>query len=165
MADFSKHERTLSGSLLFELMHSILDRGASFRFKAKGGSMAPFIKSGDVLTVAGLQDKGPRIGDVAVVINSVNGAVLVHRIIATTSDGVLVKGDNCHQPDGVFKRDAVIGIVQVVERGAKKVHYGGGAARLPIAVVSRSGLLNKLILPLLRKVKRRSASPAELESV
>lgn len=156
MADLSKHELKLSGSSLSELMHSILDRGASFRFKAKGESMAPFIKSGDILTVAGLQDKIPRIGDVAVVVNPANGSVLVHRVIGTTSDGVMVKGDNCHRIDGVFRRDAVIGIVRAVERGAKKVYYGGGAARLPIAIVSRSGLLNKLILPLARKVKRRS---------
>lgn len=155
MADFSKHELKLSGSSLSELMHSILNRGASFRFKAKGESMAPFIKSADILTVVGLQDKIPRIGDVAVVINPANGSVLIHRVIGTTAGGVMVKGDNCHQIDGLFKREAVIGIVRVVERGGRKVYYGGGAARLPIAVVSRSGLLNKLILPLARKVKRR----------
>ena len=42
-------ELSLSGQALLELTQTVLARGALFRFCAKGLSMYPFIKDGDLI--------------------------------------------------------------------------------------------------------------------
>ena len=43
---------SLSGEALIELMRAVLARGLPFRFAARGFSMAPFIRDGDVISVS-----------------------------------------------------------------------------------------------------------------
>ncbi len=63
---FSKKggELKLSGPDLIELLQAVLDKGVPFRFRAKGFSMTPFIKDGDVITIFPLEGSRPRLGDI-----------------------------------------------------------------------------------------------------
>jgi signal peptidase I len=153
MANTTKIEITLSGSALSGLMQSILCRGASFRFQAKGHSMAPFIRHGDIITVAKVKGDDVQVGDVVAVHNLFNHSVIVHRVILVRENGVLLKGDNCISADGIFSYEAILGMVIRAERGNKQVRFCKGPAKKLIALASASGTLNA-VLPLFRKLKK-----------
>lgn len=147
-----KPELKLSGSALADLMHSIVSTGAAFRFQAKGFSMSPFIRDKDIITISQVHKSKLRTGDVAAVVNPINGSVIVHRIVAETKEGILLKGDNCDTPDGIFTDDAIIGLVTAVERRGKNRGHSSIFSNRMIAFLSRTRLLN-VSLPLLRKLK------------
>lgn len=158
MTETAEPKLKLSGSSLTGLLEAVLARGASFRFQARGYSMAPFIRDGDILTVAPIAAEARRIGVVVAVVNPARGSLIVHRIVARRGEGraetaFLVKGDNCRHSDGAFPADSIIGVIASVERRQKKAWFAGGPEKILIAFLSRTGLLNTLVLPALRKIK------------
>lgn len=153
MTEIAGAELKLSGSGLSNLMQSVLRRGASFRFRASGFSMTPFIRDKDVLTVSSNLRHDTEVGDVVAAVSPVTGRVIVHRVVRSTSRGVLIKGDNCGRPDGLFARNTIAGVITSVERNGKKVRVGCGFGKKIIALLSGTGLLNWLILPVLRTVR------------
>ncbi|MDT8390371.1 MAG: signal peptidase I [Lentisphaeria bacterium] len=140
----------LSPAHLAGLMRAVLEKGAKFRFTANGESMAPFIRNGDIIVVSPVPERGVRNGDVVVFRNAADG-VMVHRIVRRRGGKVLLKGDNNPRRDGIFSEGNIIGVVTTVERGGRKIWHGGQG----VAWLSASGLLNRLILPALRFVKRQ----------
>ncbi len=140
---------SLSGSGLLDLMAATLERGASFRFTARGCSMDPFMRDGDVLLVGPLRRK-PELGRVVAVRDSVSGRLVVHRVVARTRGGVLVRGDGAGRADGEATPGDVLGVVGGVERRGRRVHLGQGPERVPIALLSRAGLL----VPLVARARR-----------
>jgi hypothetical protein len=134
----------LSGGGLLELMRATLGRGVYFRFTARGFSMDPFIRDGDVLTVAPVRRR-PGLGRVFAVHDPVTGRVVVHRVVARPFGGVLVRGDGVGQADGLAEPGDVLGLVVAVERRGRRIRLGCGPERLLLAVVSRVGLLAPLV--------------------
>ena len=134
----------LSGAGLRTLMGAALARGASLRFTARGGSMDPFVRDGDVLTV-GVADRRPEVGDIVAACDPVTGRLLVHRVVAHAAGGVLVRGDGAGQTDGVFGPADVLGTVVSVERLGRVVRLGRGPERRVIALLSRAGWLRPLV--------------------
>lgn len=134
-------------------MRSVLERDSWFRFRAKGFSMSPFIRDRDILTISRSLSGKPSTGDVAAVFDQATGRTIVHRIVGRTAAGVMLKGDNCYEPDGLFADSAVLGVIVAVERGGKKVWFGGGPEKRLIAILSRNRIQNVFFLPLLRKIK------------
>ena len=57
-------ELFLTGPVFIELLQATLAEGAPFTFRARGSSMHPFIKDGDVITVSPLGEDSPGLGDV-----------------------------------------------------------------------------------------------------
>ena len=125
--------------------------------------MSPFIRDGDVITIAPVlpPDRNPHVsipsflsvGNVAEARNSYIGQVVafvaapsrrlvVHRIIGRRESGFLIQGDNLSGPvaDTVRPVD-ILGRVVRIERGRKRVWLGLGPERYAIAVLSRAGLL------------------------
>ena len=153
-------ELSLSGESLLGLLEAVLAKGVPFRFRARGFSMSPLIKDGDVLTVAPRGEARLRPGDTVAFINPLNGKPAVHRIIRLDRGSVVVKGDNVAEPDGLVPERDVLGIVTSVERRGKKVRFGLGAEGRLIAFFSSRGLFR---LPLsaakrvFRPVPRRRA--------
>lgn len=130
----------LSGAVLRELTRATLERGKPFRFCAHGYSMSPFIRDGDVLTIAPLTI-APRIGDVVAFVSSPHDRLIVHRIIAATRDGFLIKGDNVSEPDGVMPREQLLGRVARVERDGRARRGGLRIERAAIAWLSKRNVL------------------------
>ena len=125
--------------------------------------MSPFIRDGDVVTVAPLRplDRSPHartpsspsaanvteardcgIGQIVAFVSALSRRLFVHRIIGRRESGFLIKGDNLSGPlaDTVRPED-ILGRVVRIERGRKRVWLGLGPERHAIAVLSRSGLL------------------------
>lgn len=140
----------MPGAAFAGLMEAVLDKGARFRFAAAGCSMSPFIRDGDVVTVAPLR---VRTGDVVAFMSPENGKLTVHRVVHAAADGYLVKGDNAPVPDGRVSRASIIGRVVRVEHCGRQVHLGLGVERIAIAFLSRRGWLLPVVVPLWRMLR------------
>ena len=104
--------------------------------------MAPFIRDGDVITVAPFKDKVPRIGEVLAFIHPETGKLVVHRTVARYGDAFLMQGDNVgEQSDGLVPVKNLQGRVTRIERNGKAVFLGLGVERYLIAWLSRVRLL------------------------
>ena len=130
--------------------------------------MSPFIKDGDVITIApvrpsqrdphaptpsshppgevpGLRTCG--IGQVVAFVTPVNQRLVVHRIIGRHESRFLIQGDNLHGlVADMIHRDDILGRVVRIERGRRRVWLGLGPERYAIAVLSRAGLLLPILL-------------------
>jgi hypothetical protein len=134
----------LSGAGLLALMGAAMERGASFRFTARGFSMDPFVRDGDVLTVAAVSAR-PGLGRVVAVRAPATGRLVVHRVVAHVPGGVLVRGDAAGRADGVVGPKDVLGVVVAVERRGRRVRLGCGPERVVLSILSRAGSLAPLV--------------------
>lgn len=132
-----EEELSLSPEAVAALAEGLFAKGAVFRFQAGGYSMHPWVRNGDVLTLAPLTPEGPDIGDVAVVLVPESGQLLAHRIIARRGNDCLFKGDRLKQADGIFPICELIGRVSKVHRNGKRVRFGLGPEKRLLAWISR----------------------------
>jgi hypothetical protein len=138
-------ELSLSGQGLLELMRAVLAKGRLFRFCARGWSMAPFIRDGDMITVAPLSNKPPRIGEVIAFVHPQSGKLVVHRAVGVNEKGLLIQGDSVQGgSDGIVPYPLLLGTVTRIERNGKRVWIGLGMERYLIAWLSRTGMLKPL---------------------
>jgi signal peptidase I len=123
----------LNGTEFHALAGQILGSGHRVRFQASGGSMQPFIQSGDILVVAPLAGTRIKCGDVLLV-EAGEGRLLVHRVVKTgRRNGIsvyLIKSDTCALPDGWFRSENILGRVEVVERGGQQIRLSSGAQQM-----------------------------------
>ncbi len=137
-------ELRLSGQALLELMRAVLARGLPFRFCARGWSMTPFIRDGDVLTVSPLQ-QSPGLGEVVAFVRPGIEKLVVHRVVARHGAASLVQGDaESEYADRLVLRGNLLGRVIRVERNGRNVWLGLGPERVVIAWLSRLGQLTPL---------------------
>ena len=158
---------SLSGTALVELMTAVLDKGRSFRFLAKGFSMVPFIKDGDVITIAPFLGRKPRVGEVVAFISPQKKGLAVHRIIGKSESKYVLQGDNVPERDGMIPAHEILGYVERVERQGRAVNLGLGPERRVIAALNRRGWLYPLryaAWKLLRPVRKRLHRRARHES-
>jgi phage repressor protein C with HTH and peptisase S24 domain len=136
---------TLSGESLTDILRAVLGQGKPFRFRARGLSMSPFIRDGDVVTIRPLGRTRPRTGDIAAFLYPGTDKVAVHRIVREKSGRYSLKGDNAPGIDGSLPLDRILGKVTRVERDGAKVALGGRVGAAAIASLSRSGLLARAV--------------------
>ena len=127
-----------------ELLREAMSRGVSLRFAAAGTSMDPFIKDGDVVTVAPLPARLVP-GDIVAAVSPANGLVIVHRIVSLNEDEALLKGDNLSAADGTAAGAAQLGRVARVERDGRTVVLGIERGNGLIAWLSRWNLLRVFV--------------------
>ncbi len=143
-------ELALSGTALLELLQAVLARGAPFRFRATGASMFPFIRDGDVVTVAPLQGTRPLCGEVVACIPPGQERLVIHRVVGRRGNSYLVQGDATSDVDGSVQELDILGRVMRIERRGAGVRLGLGPERCIIAILVRSGLFTRVIFPLER---------------
>ena len=143
----TKEGKSLSGKDFVTLFQAVLDKETPFRFAAKGFSMSPFIKDGDIITVYPLGTKQPRVGDVVAFWGTSTEKLMTHRLIEKRGDFLLFKGDLNSEPDGWITREELLGIVKRVERNGQKKYLGLGKERILIAWLTRKNVF----FPLLEK--------------
>jgi phage repressor protein C with HTH and peptisase S24 domain len=122
----------------------VLARGVPFRFEARGYSMAPFIRNGDVVTISPLRGRRARFGDVVAFANSTDGLV-VHRVVARGPGRYEIRADNPGGADDIVPATSVFGAVTRVERFGHSVRLGLGPERTLVGVLVRLGLLQRLV--------------------
>ena len=99
-------ELHLSNQGQLELLRGMRERGASLRTPVHGWSMTPFIRDGDVVTIAPIGPVAPRLGDVLAVELAHGSLLVIHRVVRRVDRGWLLRGDNATAPDGVVPRGA-----------------------------------------------------------
>jgi signal peptidase I len=140
--DHKAGDLNLSNDALLSLMRAVLEKGLPFRFRARGWSMSPFIKDGDVITVCPLMDRQPGLGDVIAFTHPVKNRIIVHRVIGKDGAGLKIHGDSVEDnSDEIIPPENLLGKVTEVNRDGKKVWLGLGMERQIIAWLSRLGLL------------------------
>ncbi|MBI2440282.1 MAG: S24/S26 family peptidase [Lentisphaerae bacterium] len=125
-----------------DLLSATLERNLPCRFRARGFSMAPVIRDGDVIMVCPITSRPPQLGDVIAFRHPATQALRVHRIIASRRDGYLLRGDSAQQADGLIRAEQVLGLVTQVEHNGARKRFGFGRERLLLALLSRLGLLS-----------------------
>jgi signal peptidase I len=125
-------------------MAAVLDKGTPFRFQAAGFSMTPFIRNGDVITIAPGAFR-VRFGDVVAFDLPPSGKLVVHRIVGRSRDGFIIKGDNSPSFDVGVPGSRILGRVARVERRGKRVRLGSGVERFAVAFLSRHGWLRPIV--------------------
>ena len=138
-------ELPLSGQALLDLMRDVLARGVPFRFRARGWSMAPFIKDGDVITVSPFQGRRPGLGEVVAFVRPGENKLVVHRIVRQDETNLYIQGDNSpDHVDEVIPGENLLGRVRRIERNGRRIWLGLGPERSVIAWLSHG----KRLVPL-----------------
>lgn len=120
------------------------------RIRAKGGSMGPFIRNHDIITIATLTQSKLKLGEIVAFTNSKNEnnfRLSMHRVVQLLdNENYLIKGDNTSKyPDGIVSRNQILGKVIKIERNNRIVQFGLGVERGFIAILSHHNLLVPLI--------------------
>jgi signal peptidase I len=140
-----KDELPLSGEALIELITAVHEKGASFKFRAKGFSMSPFVKCGDIITISPTKKSAVGRGDIVAFVHPESGKPIVHRVIRKESAAFRIRGDSLHIDDGLIPESAILGKVAKIERDGQKVYLGLGVERYIIAFFSERSQLRSLI--------------------
>lgn len=149
---------TLSGKDFCKLVElTCADKTISMiKVKGHGVSMTPFIKNGSTLTIRLLKEKDSiKVGDIGAVLNKSKENIIIHRIIGKKKDFYQIKGDNCSKDDGWFKKDRILGIVSRTQYESKEKIYDNSRYNLTIAFLSKTRVLNTIVLPLGRLIKNK----------
>ncbi len=130
-----------------ELLRAMNDRGVPLRTTVCGFSMHPFIRDQDVLTIAPIPPRLPRVGEVVAFTHPASGRLVIHRITAKKDARWLLKGDNIPKTDGLVEPRYILGRVVRVERQGHDVRLGfqAGATSCLIARLSLHNLLSPIL--------------------
>jgi hypothetical protein len=111
----------IASPLFIPLARKLLAEGRSIRFAARGTSMSPFVRDGDLLTVEPARANNLRIGDIVLFLTSADKLV-AHRLHggAASPEGqrLLVRGDNQIESD-LIEPAQVLGRAIDVRRGSR----------------------------------------------
>jgi signal peptidase I len=114
------------------LSSEVLGSGKRLRFRAKGGSMHPFIRNGDLLVVEPAGGSAVRLGEVAFY-RTENGGIAAHRVVGKRGRGgrefLATKGDAVRGTSHAVASSEVLGRVVAIEREGTEVRLDGGRAR------------------------------------
>lgn len=147
----------LSGGSLAGLMGAVLKKGRPFRFEARGESMFPAVRDGDILTVAPLAGRLPRPGDIVAFVHPETGGLLVHRVVAAEAGRFVLKGDNALGADPAVGLEAIMGLVVGLERRGRSRRPGPPFLAAAAARLSRTSWYTRLVRRLRRTFGRPDA--------
>jgi signal peptidase I len=152
---FSKKKASqlsITGPALVELLRAVLAKGASFRFQAKGFSMSPFIRDGDIVTLASTAGVGPCLGDIVAFVRLDTERLVIHRVVRKKKHAFSIMGDYSNEPDSLVSNKNILGRVVKVERNGETISFGLGREKILIAFLTRNGLFLRFMLPAWRLI-------------
>ncbi len=133
------------------IAQEVLGRERILRFKAKGGSMSPFIRNGDVVEV--VPSKGKiNLGDI-ILYHSSYGNPVVHRVIQRNKESIITKGDSVPNSDQPILSKQVLGRVVVVEKNGWRMRLDSPVGRLLNILLTTISPFSSLIYPSLKFIK------------
>ena len=102
------------------LIADLLGRGIDVRVRVSGTSMAPFLQSGDIVTLHRIRPEDVAIGDI-VLCAADDGRPVLHRVLRSWrgAEGeryIQTRGDSCLKLDIPISEAQVLGKVKWVER-------------------------------------------------
>lgn len=166
-------EIDLSSEQFLDLAAEILNQGRNLRFRARGVSMRPFIRDGDLLEIRLLPSQAIRRGDI-LLYRTTSARSLVHRVTRVRSQGgtrqFLLHGDAVLQADGWVEPGQVLGRVERVEREGERLKVEGKYVSKPAKVIVLDTLPQRLlavglatILPLYKRIYHGLNKPRRIK--
>ncbi len=136
-------------------MTAVLEKGGRLGFRARGTSMVPLVRDGDILTIAPLANRRPRLGDVVAFSYPAKRGpnLVVHRVVGFTRPATVLQGDGNGCTPEIISSEYILGQLVKVERDGRRVRLGLGPERRFIAWLSRTRLLWTLVWPVWRHVR------------
>ncbi len=103
-------------------------------------SMTPTFVPGDLLTIVPYEGRTIRVGDVVVFPNQDDTGYVTHRVIKSTPEGVITRGDNVRNPVDPYllRPEEIVGFVTSAERERRVRKVWGGPVGLAYHYTSRS---------------------------
>ncbi|MCK4338326.1 MAG: S24/S26 family peptidase [Candidatus Aminicenantes bacterium] len=138
-------EVEFSAEAFVDLLKFVLEKKKGLRFRVRGFSMVPLIRDRDIVTVFPFSVKKARTGDVVIFRERESSVLAAHRIVKKGEKSFLLKGDNIDMADGYIPLNNILCSVSRVEREGKKIKLGMGATRNIIAILSREGIIHKIL--------------------
>ena len=124
------------------LTSGVVAAGSALRVRAPGGSMLPTIPRGALVRIGPVPRAGLDIGHVVLALTA-DGEPVLHRVVAFTDDGIVIRGDASIIADPPIPFRRVVGVATHVSDGGLDVPIG----RRPLRSFAVSAL----------KVRRRLA--------
>jgi signal peptidase I len=112
---------SLNGAALTDLMTAVHEKNVPFRFRARGKSMHPVIRDGDIIVIAPVREYPPVPGMIAAYPHPGTGKLVVHRLRSFRDGRYLGAGDNTISPDGWVSPGDLLGVVTGIERGDRTI--------------------------------------------
>ena len=149
----------IAGGELEALAGEVLRAGCAVRFRARGASMWPSIRDGDVVKIQPMGSTAIRRGDV-VLYYSGQGRLVAHRVAnRCTQQGcveLLMQGDALTRPDGLVPQEQVLGRLVAIQRSGRCVRLDTPLYRALGLAWIRVAPRGRRLLRLLRTVWRRT---------
>ncbi|MBN1197692.1 MAG: S24/S26 family peptidase [Candidatus Aminicenantes bacterium] len=144
-----RSELLLSRQVFKDLLQKALRKHSSFRVKAKGNSMSPTIREGDLILISPLDGKIPGCGDIVAFLRPETEAVIIHRIVRKKGTTCHIRGDNPPVQTDIVDESDILGRVTLIQRNGKEIRFGLGIEKVMIAFVVR----NPFFLPTRRTMR------------
>ena len=105
---------------MLELLTTLLENGAAFRFRATGYSMTPTIRDQDIVVISPLKHLPPRKGEIVAFRHPGNQQLTIHRFIGSRGSLALCRGDNRDIADDPVPLAEIIGVITAIQRNGKR---------------------------------------------
>lgn len=143
--------RDVREEIMLSLASEVLRKSGGLRFAALGGSMVPTIFPKDILIIRHETARSARTGDVVLYFRE--SRFCAHRLVEKTEEGgrlsLVTRGDALAQNDAPVAEDELLGCVEAVVRGRKRIELDGSPSRGELLLrwaVRRSNGLAKWLL-------------------
>ncbi|NIN66981.1 MAG: signal peptidase I, partial [Anaerolineae bacterium] len=137
-----------------ELSVELLRAGHDLRFEARGRSMHPLVRDGDILLVRPAGHGELAVGDI-VLYRSPRRGIVVHRVVGIRRDGhervLSVKGDAARHPDSAVLESHVAGKIVAIERSGRLIDPDNRMWRYFSTLYVRVPPVRWWIYPLIRR--------------
>lgn len=122
------------------------------RLQAKGGSMRPFIQSGDWVHIVLCKAERNKIAAGDIVLFRHEDSLFLHRVLCRGHRGLVIKGDASFGIDGIIPSDNVLARVTMVERKGRRIDLRTGINRFIAVVAARVSIFMKYPCFFARKI-------------
>ncbi len=134
----------------YDLYKGLLDKAESFRIQVKGGSMFPFIRSGDWIEVFPLKEPlNVKKGEIILFVKE--GCFYVHRLIRKKGGFFVTKGDFSSYEDGNITGKDILAKVLYVQRNNRNIRLDSRLNRVISLAIANCSFFIQLGVIFLRK--------------
>ncbi|MBC7327387.1 GNAT family N-acetyltransferase [bacterium] len=134
------------------LIEESLKRGQRVRLTAKGSSMFPFIRNGDVVELESFNFQ-PKFGDI-LLIRRADGKYVMHRVVKVKGELFYLRGDSLNSLEGPFGKENIIGKVVRCYRGGRGFDLSRGLPHIVGILWVHLFPLNRFLRQILRSFIR-----------
>ena len=139
--------------ILFSNVKELVKEGKEVKVIAKGNSMLPFIRTGDVVKLG----KAYRLKTgMVVLVEASEGLYIMHRIVKLNENDMVLYGDGNLGNKEVVPYSSVVAVVKSVYRGKKQIFYGSLSWKLRSFLWPKNKFLRKYSLKIYRKSQKKS---------